>query len=56
VESTVRTGYERGFRVIALSDCTATLSQEEQEFAFKKNLPMFARILKHDEFLAELQP
>jgi ureidoacrylate peracid hydrolase len=55
VESTVRTGYEKGFNVIALSDCTATLSHEEQEHAFAKNLPMFAHIQKHDEFLAGLQ-
>ena len=54
VESTVRTGYERGFQVVALSDCTATLSAEEQSFTFEKNLPMFARIMKHTEFLKEL--
>jgi ureidoacrylate peracid hydrolase len=54
VESTVRTGYERGFQVVALSDCTATLSEEEQSFTFEKNLPMFARILTHTEFLGEL--
>ena len=55
VESTIRTGYERGFNVIALSDCTATLSQEEQDHAFAKNLPMFAHIQKHEEFLSSLQ-
>jgi len=54
VESTVRTGYERGFQVVALSDCTATLSEEEQRFAFEKDLPMFARIMQHTEFLKEL--
>jgi nicotinamidase-related amidase len=54
VESTVRTGYEKGFQMVALSDCTATLSEEEQRFTFEKNLPMFARILTHQEFLSEL--
>jgi ureidoacrylate peracid hydrolase len=54
VESTVRTGYEKGFKMVALSDCTATLSDEEQRFTFEKNLPMFARILTHTEFLADL--
>ena len=54
IESTVRTGYERGFHVIALSDCTATLSEEEQNFTFEKNLPMFAQIRTHTEFLSEL--
>jgi ureidoacrylate peracid hydrolase len=54
VESTVRTGYEKGFNVVALSDCTATLSEEEQHFTFEKNLPMFARVLTHTDFLSEL--
>jgi ureidoacrylate peracid hydrolase len=54
VESTARTGYEKGFNIVALSDCAATLSDEEQQFTFKKNLPMFARILTHQEFLADL--
>jgi ureidoacrylate peracid hydrolase len=54
VESTARTGYEKGFSVVALSDCAATLSEEEQSFTFEKNLPMFARILTHKQFLSEL--
>jgi ureidoacrylate peracid hydrolase len=54
VESTTRTGYERGFSMVALSDCAATLSEAEQHFTFEKNLPMFARILTHTEFLSEL--
>jgi len=54
VESTARTGYEKGFSIVALSDCAATLSEDEQRFTFEKNLPMFARILRHEEFLSEL--
>ncbi len=54
VESTARTGYERGFHVVVLSDCTATLSSDEQRFTLEKNLPMFDRILTHREFLREL--
>jgi ureidoacrylate peracid hydrolase len=55
VESTARTGYEKGFSIVALSDCAATLSTEEQRFTFEKNLPMFARVLTHTEFLADLR-
>jgi ureidoacrylate peracid hydrolase len=54
VESTARTGYEKGFSIVALSDCAATLSEKEQSFTFEKNLPMFARILTHMQFLSEL--
>jgi ureidoacrylate peracid hydrolase len=54
VESTMRTGYEKGYRVVTLTDCTATVSAEEQAFAVAKNFPMFSRPLDHKTFLAEL--
>jgi len=54
VESTMRTGYEKGFDVVTLKDCTATLSEEEQQLAVEKNYPMFSRPMNHDEFLTEL--
>ena len=54
VESTMRTGYEKGFDVITLKDCTATLSEEEQRLAVEKNYPMFSRPMDHDAFLVEL--
>lgn len=55
VESTMRTGYERGYRVVTLKDCTAATSQAEHDAAHKYTYPMFSRPLNHDEFLAELQ-
>jgi ureidoacrylate peracid hydrolase len=54
VESTMRTAYEKGYRVVTLTDCTATVSQEEQDFAVAKNFPMFSRPMDHTAFLAEL--
>jgi ureidoacrylate peracid hydrolase len=54
VESTMRSGYEKGFNVITLKDCTATLSEEEQRMAIEKNYPMFSRPMDHTEFLATL--
>jgi len=54
VESTMRTGYEKGYNVITLKDCTAALSEEEQRLAVEKNYPMFSRPMDHNEFLAEL--
>lgn len=54
VESTMRTGYEKGYQVVTLKDCTATLSEEEQRLSVEKNYPMFSRPLTHTEFLAEL--
>ena len=55
VESTMRTGYEKGFDVITLKDYTATLSDEEQRMAVEKNYPMFSRPMKHEAFLQEIE-
>jgi len=54
VESTMRTAYEKGYRVVTLTDCTATVSAEEQRLSVEKNFPMFSRPLDHRAFLAEL--
>jgi len=54
VESTMRSGYEKGYSVITLKDCTAALSEEEQRVSVEKNYPMFSRPLGHEEFLSEL--
>ncbi len=54
VESTMRSGYEKGYDVITLKDCTAALSEEEQRLAVEKNYPMFSRPMNHDQFLTEL--
>ncbi|MDB4892210.1 MAG: cysteine hydrolase [Gemmatimonadetes bacterium] len=54
VESTMRTGYEKGYNVITLKDCTATVSEEEQRLAVEKNYPMFSHPMNHEEFLTEL--
>ena len=55
VESTMRTGYEKGYDVITLKDCTATLSEEEQRVAVEKNYPMFSKPMMHGEFLSMLK-
>lgn len=54
VESTMRSAYERGYRVVTLTDCTATLSEDEQRVATTKDFAMFSRPMPHDAFLHEL--
>jgi ureidoacrylate peracid hydrolase len=51
VESTMRTAYEKGYDVYTLTDCTATVSEDEQKLALEKNFPMFSRPVAHDAFL-----
>jgi ureidoacrylate peracid hydrolase len=54
VESTMRTAYEKGYNVVTLTDCTATVSDEEQRLAIEKNYPMFSHPMRHDEFIDQL--
>jgi len=44
-------GYEKGYNVVTLIDCTATFTDEQQQAAERFTLPMFSRTLQHTEFL-----
>src|SRR5215204_450323 len=55
VESTMRSGYEKGYTVITLSDCVAATSAEEHENAIKFDYPMFSEVMSSDAFTGELQ-
>lgn len=55
VESTMRTAYDKGYKVVTLTDCTATLSEEEQRFSTDRNYQLFSRPLTHDAVLSELR-
>jgi ureidoacrylate peracid hydrolase len=54
VESTMRTGYEKGYQVYTLTDCVAATSIEGHENAIKMDYPMFSRPVQSTEFLAAL--
>src|ERR671925_10661 len=55
VESTMRTGYEKGYKVITLSDCVAATSAEEHENAIQFDYPMFSEVMTAEAFTEELQ-
>jgi nicotinamidase-related amidase len=55
VESTMRTGYEKGYTVITLADCVAATSPEEHENALKFDYPMFSEVMTAEALAAELQ-
>src|SRR5690349_20610699 len=42
VESTMRSGYENGYRVLTLTDCVAATSQAEHDNAIAFDYPMFS--------------
>jgi ureidoacrylate peracid hydrolase len=54
VESTMRTAYELGYKVVTLKDCAATVSEEAHRNAIEHDFPMFSHPMSHDEFLASL--
>ncbi|GAA3192258.1 cysteine hydrolase [Actinocorallia longicatena] len=54
VESTMRSGYENGYRVITLADCVAATSQEEHDNALKYDYPMFSTPMTAAEFASGL--
>lgn len=54
VESTMRSAYENGYRVITLTDCVAATSPEEHENAITFDYPMFSHPLTSEEVAAAL--
>jgi len=54
VESTMRTGYERGYQVLTLTDCTAATSPEQYDNALAYDFPMFSQPTTSEDFIGEL--
>jgi nicotinamidase-related amidase len=55
VESTMRTGYEKGYHVISLSNCVAATSAEEHNNAIRFDYPLFSEVIPAQELMEELQ-
>ncbi len=56
VESTMRTAYEHGFRVITLTDCVAATSPEAHDNAIRFDYPMFSLPMTAAAFVDLLGP
>ncbi len=55
VESTMRSAYENGYRVITLTDCTAATSAEEHDNAIAYDFPMFSLPMESSRVAEALQ-
>jgi ureidoacrylate peracid hydrolase len=55
VESTMRSGYENGYKVITLNDCMAATSVEEHDNALSYDFPMFSEPMSSTEFIGQLE-
>jgi nicotinamidase-related amidase len=54
VESTMRSDYENGYKVITLNDCLAATSIEEHDNALSYDFPMFSEPMSSAEVIAQL--
>jgi ureidoacrylate peracid hydrolase len=54
VESTARSAYELGFRIVILSDCTATSSAEDQRASEQYVFPMIGEVMLSSDWLESL--
>lgn len=55
VESTARTAYDKGYRVIIAKDACAALSQEQQEYPEKCIFPLLGSVMTVSEALANME-
>ena len=51
VESSARSAYDLGYRVLVIKDCTATDTQREQDYAEEVIFPRIGKVLTSEEFL-----
>lgn len=51
VESTARSAYDKGYRVIVVSDCTGTDTAEEQDYAERFIFPKIGHVMTARQFL-----
>lgn len=54
VESTMRSAYENGYRVVTLTDCMAATSPEEHDNAIAYDFPMFSHPMESTEVVKGL--
>ncbi len=52
IESSARSAYDKGYRVIVVSDCTSTATDEEQRYAETFIFPQIGQVMTAAEFLA----
>lgn len=54
IESTMRSAYDKGYRVFGITDASATVGLEEYRIAIQHNWPMFSVPATHGEFLEQI--
>ncbi len=55
VESSARSAYDLGYRVVVISDCTATDTEREQKYAEEVIFPKIGQVMTSREFLDAIE-
>lgn len=55
VESSARSAYDKGYRVIVLADCTGTDTEEEQKYAETYIFPKIGQVMNGNTFLRAIK-
>jgi nicotinamidase-related amidase len=55
VESTARSAYDLGYRVVVVADCTGTDTEREQKYAEEVIFPRIGKVMTAAQFLAALE-
>lgn len=54
IESTMRSAYDKGYRVFGITDASATIGLEPYRISVQNNWPMFSLPVTHREFLDQI--
>jgi nicotinamidase-related amidase len=54
IDSTARSAHEKGYQVSILSDCLSARTLTEQQFYCENIFPLYANVMTHTEFLAQI--
>ena len=54
IDSTGRAGYERGYKVTILSDCTSARTRVEQDFFCSQVFPLYGEVATNEKLKAEM--
>ncbi|MCQ9375822.1 cysteine hydrolase [Methyloversatilis sp. XJ19-13] len=53
IESTMRSAYDKGYRVLSVTDATATIGMEQYRMSVEHNWPMFSLPVTHKAFFGQ---
>jgi nicotinamidase-related amidase len=55
IDSTARSAHEKGYQVSILSDCLSARTLTEQQFYCENIFPLYAKVMTHTQFLAQIE-